>query len=93
MRGVGEEWQGFLGLIVVEGRGLLVDVDGFSDLSREPLFLPHQDLGVIQCVTMTGGRGMFHDGRPSSHVTSHYHRKRLCDMIETSGYVSNLVSE
>ena len=39
----------------VEGRGSLVDVEGFSDLSREPLILLHQDLGVIQCVVMTGG--------------------------------------
>ena len=47
----------FLASVSVEGRGLLVYVEGFSDLTREPLFL-QQDLGVIQCVTMTGGRGM-----------------------------------
>ena len=49
-------------LISVEGRGSLVNVDGFSDLLQEPL-LPHKDLGVIQCVVMTGGRGVFCDGR------------------------------
>ena len=49
--------------VSVEGRGSLVNVEGFSDLSRKPLLLPHQDLGVIQCVTMTGGRGVFRDGR------------------------------
>ena len=42
-------------LVSVEGRGSLVDVVGFSDLSREPLILLHQDLGVMQCVVMTGG--------------------------------------
>ena len=46
----------FVALVSVEGRGSLVNVDGFSDLSQEPPFLHHQDLGVIQCVTMTGGR-------------------------------------
>ena len=47
----------------VDSRGSLVNVEGFSDLSWEPLYLPRQDLGVIQCVTMTGGRGVLHDGR------------------------------
>ena len=46
--------------VSVEGRGSLVNVEGFSDLSREPIILLHQDLGVIQCVAMTSG-----------HVTSH----------------------
>ena len=63
--------------IVVEGSGSLVNVDGVSDLSWEPLLLPHQDLGVIQCVVMNGRRGVFHDGRVgvfficvfSDHVT------------------------
>ena len=45
-------------MVSVEGRGSLVTVEGFSDLLREPL-LPHQDLGVIQCVAMTGGRVVF----------------------------------
>ena len=49
--------------VSVEGRGSLVNVEGLSDLSWEPLVLPHQDLGVIQCVTMTGGRGVLHNGR------------------------------
>ena len=31
----------------VEGMGSLMNVQGFSDLSREPLILPHQNLGVI----------------------------------------------
>ena len=53
----------FLASVSVEGIGSLVDVEGFSDLSREPLFIHHQDLGVIQCVTMTGGRSTFRDGR------------------------------
>ena len=34
-----------------------------------------------------------HVTRPSGHVTSHYHCNRPCEMVETSGYVSNLVSE
>ena len=42
-------------VVSVEGRGSLVDVGGFSDLSPEPLILLHEDLGVIQCVVMTGG--------------------------------------
>ena len=42
-------------MISVEGRGPLVNVKGFSDLSREPIILPHQDLDVIQCGAMTGG--------------------------------------
>ena len=53
----------FVASVLVEGRGSLVDVEGFWDLLWEPLFLPHQNLGIIQCVTMTGGRGMFHNGR------------------------------
>ena len=41
--------------VSVEGRGSLVNLEGLSDLSWEPLVLPHQDLGVIQCIAMTGG--------------------------------------
>ena len=40
-----------------------MDVEGFSELSWEPLVLSHLDLGVIHGVTVTGGRGVFHDGR------------------------------
>ena len=47
--------------VPVEGRGSLVYVEGFSDLLREPLFFPLQDLGIIPCVTMTSGRDMFHN--------------------------------
>ena len=43
--------------------GDLVSVEGFSDLSQEPLILCHQDHGVIQGVAMTSGRGVFRDGR------------------------------
>ena len=52
-------------MVSVEGRGSLVNVEGFSDLSQGPLLPPHQNLGVIQCVrvTMTSGRGVFCDGR------------------------------
>ena len=38
--------------VSVEGRESVLDVEGFSDLTRKPPFLPHQDLSVIQCVTM-----------------------------------------
>ena len=55
--------MGFHGLVTVEGRGSLVNVDGFTDLSQEPLFLSQEDLVVIQCVVMTGGRGVLHDVR------------------------------
>ena len=41
--------------VSVEGRGSLMNVGGFSDLSRESLVSPHPDLGVIQCVAMTSG--------------------------------------
>ena len=53
-------WRRMRGDLVVsvEGRGSLVNVEGFLNLSQEPL-LPHQDLGVIQCVVMTGGRGVY----------------------------------
>ena len=50
-------------VVSVESTGSLVNVEGFSDLLREPLLLPHQDLGVIQCVAMTGGRGVFRNDR------------------------------
>ena len=53
----------FVASVSAEGRGSIVNVEGFSDLSWEPFLLPHQDLGVIQCVTMTSGRGVFCDGR------------------------------
>ena len=53
----------FMASVLVDGRGSLVNVEGFSDLLWELLLLPHQDLGVIQCVSMTGGRGVFHEGR------------------------------
>ena len=46
--GVGVVWGDLVAS--VEGRGSLVDVDGFSDLPREPLVLSHQDLGVIHGV-------------------------------------------
>ena len=46
MTGVGAGWGDLMAL--VEGRGSLVNVEDFSDLLREPLFHPHQDLGVIQ---------------------------------------------
>ena len=49
--------------VSVEGSGSFVNVEGFSDLSPEPLSLPHLDLGVIQCVTMTSGRGVLQVGR------------------------------
>ena len=53
MTGVGSRMGGILWpQVLVEGRGSLVNVEGFLDLSRESL---HQDLGVIQCVMMTGG--------------------------------------
>ena len=42
-------------MVLVEGRGTLVNVEGFSDLSLEPIIRTHQDLGVIQFVVMTGG--------------------------------------
>ena len=32
--------------VSVEGKGSLMNVEGFFDLSREPLILPDQDLGV-----------------------------------------------
>ena len=48
--------------VSVEGRRSLVNVDCFSDLSWEPL-LPHHHLGVLQCVVMISGRGVFRDGR------------------------------
>ena len=42
MTGVGEVWGWeFVALVSIEGRGSLVDVDGFSNLSREPLVLLH----------------------------------------------------
>ena len=50
-------------MVSVEGRGSLENVEGFLELSWEPLLLPHHDLGIIQCVAMTGGKGMFHNGR------------------------------
>ena len=53
MKGVGEGWGDFV--VSVEGSGSLLNVDGLSNLSQEPLVLPHQELGVIQCVVMTGG--------------------------------------
>ena len=39
-------------MVSVEGSES-VNVESFSDLSREPLILPHQDLGVIPCVAMS----------------------------------------
>ena len=50
-------------MVSVEGRRALMNVESFSDLSQEPLLLPHQNLGVIQYVTMTSGRDVFRDGR------------------------------
>ena len=52
----------FVAFMSVEIQGSIVNVKGFSDLSWEPLCLPHQYLAVIQCVTMTGGRGVLRDG-------------------------------
>ena len=37
--------------------GILVNVKGFWDHSQEPLLLPHQDLGVIQCVAVIYVKG------------------------------------
>ena len=50
-------------VVSVESRGHLVNVEGILNLLWEPVLLPHQDLGVIQCVVMTGGRGVFHNCR------------------------------
>ena len=55
MTGAGVEWGDLVASVLVEGRGSFVDVKSLSDLSREPLILLHQDLGVIQCVVMTSG--------------------------------------
>ena len=55
MTGVGVGWGNLMASVSVEGRGSLIDVYGFSDLSQEPIILLHQDLCVIQCVVMTGG--------------------------------------
>ena len=37
MAGVGVECGGLMALVSVKGRGSLVNVEGFSDLSLEPL--------------------------------------------------------
>ena len=50
-------------MVSVEGRGSVVNVEGFLDISRESLIPPHQGLGVIHGVSMTSGLGVFHGGR------------------------------
>ena len=65
MTGVEDVWEGWgdlMASVPVEGRGYLVAITGFSDLSREALVLSHYDLSVIYGVTMTSGRGVFHGG-------------------------------
>ena len=70
---VGEEWGDFVASVSVEGRGSVGNVEGFSDLSREPLLLPHQDLDVIQCVMITSGRGVSRDGRVEVFSICHHY--------------------
>ena len=60
--GVGVVWGGdLMASVSVEGRRSLMDVDGFADLSWEPLALSHWDLHIIHDVTMISGRVVFRD--------------------------------
>ena len=63
MTGVREYGGHLMSSVSVEGRGSLVDVESFSDFSREPLVLSHWDLCIIHRVTMISDRGVFYDGR------------------------------
>ena len=75
MTGLGVVWgRGGGGDLVVidEGRGSLADVEGLSGLSRVPFILSHSDLSVIHGVVITGGRGLFHDGRAEMFSISIY---------------------
>ena len=48
-------WVDLMASVSVEGRGSVVNVEGSCDLSREPLILIYQDLGIIKCVAMISG--------------------------------------
>ena len=72
--------------VSVEGRKSPVDVEDFSDLPVEPLVLSHSDLGVIHGVMVTGGRGVFHDGRVGMFAIS----MLMEPGAEHSGHLTNV---